>query len=115
MPDLDWPAFTRRPGTADRNFEHLTYDVVRRNFGPAGALVYPSNAVGVEFTLELTQDCALGRAGEAIAWQCKWYHPGPSASRAPRPGDIPADRAGWMRRRRCSICLTKTGILAAHE
>jgi hypothetical protein len=72
---LDWNVLTRLAGATDRNFEHLTYDLVRRHYGRYGALIYPSNAVGVEFSLELKADCEVGRAGETVAWQCKWYHP----------------------------------------
>lgn len=77
MPDLDWNALTRLSGSPDRNFEHLTYELVRRHYGRFGTLVFPSNATGVEFTLELSADCDLGAENEVVAWQCKWYHPVP--------------------------------------
>jgi hypothetical protein len=77
MASIDWNGLLRLPGEPDRNFEHFTYELVRRHYGPFGRLNYPSNAAGVEFTLELAADCHLGKAGQIVAWQCKWYFANP--------------------------------------
>jgi hypothetical protein len=76
MATIDWNGLLRLPGAPDRNFEHFTYELVRRHYGRFGRLSYPSNAAGVEFILELDEDCEeLGRKGQVVAWQCKWYFP----------------------------------------
>jgi len=74
MPELNWDAFTRLPGSAEKNFEVLCRGIVRRNFGSHGVFRALANQPGVEFHLKLDQHCdALGDPGRWWGWQCKWY------------------------------------------
>ncbi len=70
---LDWSSFRRLDGAPWRNFELVCHQVVRRTWGSYGVLSYPERQRGMEFHLLLHDDCELGRAGQRIGWQCKWY------------------------------------------
>src|SRR5882672_345877 len=72
---LDWSAFRRLSGPPWHNFEVVCHQVVRRTWGQYGVLSFPDRQPGVEFHLLLNEDCELGRAGERIGWQCRWYEP----------------------------------------
>lgn len=74
MPALNWDAFARLPGSAEKNFELLCRGIVRHNFGSYGVLRALANQPGVEFHLELDRRCdLLGDPGRWWGWQCKWY------------------------------------------
>ena len=74
MPALNWDAFAKLPGSAEKNFELLCRGVVRQNFGSFGVLRALANQPGVEFHLRLERRCdALGDPGRWWGWQCKWY------------------------------------------
>ncbi len=74
MPALNWDAFAKLPGSAEKNFELLCRGVVRENFGRLGVLRALANQPGVEFHLRLERRCgALGDPGRWWGWQCKWY------------------------------------------
>lgn len=90
MPALNWDAFTRLPGSAEKNFELLCQGIVRRNFGSYGVFRALANQPGVEFHLKLDQRCdALGDPGRWWGWQCKWYDlPANGALGATRKSDI---------------------------
>ncbi len=90
MPALNWDAFTRLPGSAEKNFELLCRGIVRRNFGSYGVFRALANQPGVEFHLKLDQHCdVLGDPGRWWGWQCKWYDlPASGALRAARRRDI---------------------------
>lgn len=90
MPALNWDAFTRLPGGAEKNFELLCRGIVRRNFGSYGVFRALANQPGVEFHLKLDQRCdALGDPGRWWGWQCKWYDlPAKGELGATRKSDI---------------------------
>ena len=75
MPPLDWPAFLRLPGGPWRNFEGFVYELVRRRYGAFGTPDFAIGSPGVEFSILLTRECEIGRVGDQIGWQCKWYYP----------------------------------------
>jgi hypothetical protein len=70
---LDWSAFRRLSGPPWHNFELVCHQVVRRTWGRYGLLSFPERQPGVEFHLLLSEDCELGKAGDRIGWQCRWY------------------------------------------
>ena len=73
MTQANWDVFTQLPGAATSNFEKLCRSLVRRHYGRFGNFRELANQPGVEFHLQLTEDCALGKPPEWIGWQCKWY------------------------------------------
>lgn len=73
MPQANWDVFTQLPGAATSNFEKLCRSLVRRHYGHFGHFRELANQPGVEFHLQLTKDCVLGRPPQWIGWQCKWY------------------------------------------
>lgn len=73
MPQANWDAFTQLPGAATSNFEKLCRSLVRRHYGRFGHFRELANQPGVEFHLQLTDDCVLGKPPQWIGWQCKWY------------------------------------------
>ncbi|MBU2829755.1 hypothetical protein [Acidithiobacillus ferriphilus] len=74
MPALNWDAFAKLPGSAEKNFELLCRGIVRQNYGSYGVLRALANQPGVEFHLKLDRPCdALGGPGRWWGWQCKWY------------------------------------------
>ncbi len=70
---LDWSKFEKLSGDKRINFENLCRSVIHIKFSKYGKFKALSNQAGVEFHLELTEDCQLGKRGECIGWQCKWY------------------------------------------
>jgi hypothetical protein len=73
MPQANWDVFTQLPGAATSNFEKLCRSLVRRHYGRFGHFRELANQPGVEFHLQLTDDCVLGKPPQWIGWQCKWY------------------------------------------
>lgn len=69
---LDWGAFTGLSGDPRRNFEVLYRSLVQRKWARFGRLRSVRQQPGVEFHLQLTEDCELGTAGKWFGWQCKW-------------------------------------------
>jgi hypothetical protein len=71
---LDWEKFKSLSGLDANNFEKLCRSIVRRRFGRFGPLVERKNQPGVEYFIELNQDCSeLGVIGDKVGWQCKWF------------------------------------------
>lgn len=73
MPEVNWDVFGELPGAADENFEKLCRSLVRRHYGQFGRFKQLANQPGVEFHLELTENCDLGAPPRWVGWQCKWY------------------------------------------
>lgn len=73
MPPLNWDAFTTLPGSSERNFEILCRSLIRRHYGRFGIFRAQAAQPGVEFHLQLTEDCSLGERGRWYGWQCRWY------------------------------------------
>jgi hypothetical protein len=73
MPQANWDVFTQLPGAATSNFEKLCRSLVRRHYGRFGHFRELANQPGVEFHIQLTEDCLLGKPPQWIGWQCKWY------------------------------------------
>lgn len=73
MPQANWDVFTQLPSAATSNFEKLCRSLVRRHYGRFGHFRELANQPGVEFHLQLTEDCVLGKPPQWIGWQCKWY------------------------------------------
>ena len=97
MPALNWDAFARLPGSAEKNFELLCRGIVRGNFDSYGVFRALANQPGVEFHLKLDQRCdALGDPDRWWGWQCRWY-------------DLPArGELGSTRRARIEEGIRKT-------
>lgn len=83
---LPWDKFAELEGDPTRNFELLCRGMVERNYGRFGQLRSHRQQPGVEFYMELDQDCELGSAGAIMGWQCRWY-------------DLPKDKSLGVRRR----------------
>lgn len=73
MPQANWEVFTQLPGADTSNFEKLCRSLVRRHYGRFGHFRELANQPGVEFHLQLTDDCVLGKPPQWIGWQCKLY------------------------------------------
>lgn len=73
MSQVNWNVFRNLPGAADENFERLCRTLIRRHYGCHGRFKQLANQPGVEFHLELTESCVLGKPPDWIGWQCKWY------------------------------------------
>ncbi len=111
---LDWNQFRKLPGDARLNFEKLWRQLVGCRYGGYGVFREYKNMSGVEFVLELVQDCdALGRRGDKIGWQCKF------PDRLELDGSISADtkrkfieslRKCRVRLTRCFLCCQATSI-----
>ncbi len=81
MPTLNWDAFAKLPGSAEKNFELLCRGAVFHNFSGLGCLRSLANPPGVEFHLNLERPCSiLGESGRWWGWQCKWYNLSTSSS-----------------------------------
>lgn len=71
---LDWVKFKSLPGLDADNYEKLCRSIVRRRFGRYGPLIELKNQPGVEFYIQLNQDCSeLGSFEDKVGWQCKWF------------------------------------------
>ncbi len=77
---LDWGKFNSLSGAQNKNFELLCRGVVRHTFGQYGQLVAYANMPGVEFYLDLNNDCSLGKKDRVFGWQCKWFDLRPGQS-----------------------------------
>ena len=62
MPALNWDAFAKLPGSAEKNFELLCRGIARQTFGSYGVLRALANQPGVEFHLKLERE-----AGDVVA------------------------------------------------
>lgn len=99
MPALNWDAFAKLPGSAEKNFELLCRGAVRHNFGSFGVLRALANQPGVEFHLKLDESCkALGDPGRWWGWQCRWYD-------LPSSGEL-----GSTRRKKIEEAIRKTEV-----
>lgn len=95
MHDFDWSTFAALPGAADRNWELLCRELVRRNYARYGRFGSVNQQPGVEFHLALEKECgSLGAAGAWWGWQCRWYsiQPGRSVGKQRRNRIIDAIR-----------------------
>src|SRR5262245_12805625 len=96
MPPVNWDAFGKLPGGAERNFEMLCRALIRRHYGRYGEFAARASQPGVEFHLRLETACLLGESGRWYGWQCRWY-------------DLPAGRPlGSARRNKIETAITKT-------
>lgn len=73
MAQANWDVFTQLPGAVTSNFEKLCRSLVRCHYGRFGHFRELANQPGVEFHLQLTDDCVLGKPPQWIGWQCKLY------------------------------------------
>ncbi len=74
MSSLDWTAFNRLPGSKSQNFENLCRQLIRSHFEACGKFRALKNQPGVEFHLELSQNCPrLGGPPRWYGWQCKFH------------------------------------------
>ncbi|MDO4706507.1 MAG: hypothetical protein Q4A98_09935 [Comamonadaceae bacterium] len=73
MPQVNWDVFCGLPGAATENFEKLCRSLIRRHYDRFGHFKQLANQPGIEFHLELTEPCDLGKPPRWIGWQCKWY------------------------------------------
>lgn len=71
---LDWSCFEKLPGDPRINFENLCRGIARTHWAQYGQFIALKNQPGVEFHLNLNQDCsALGVASRWYGWQCKKF------------------------------------------
>ncbi|MAS87830.1 MAG: hypothetical protein CMH30_07655 [Micavibrio sp.] len=71
---LNWSAFEILPGDARINFENLCRGIVHAHWAQYGQFIALKNQPGVEFHLNLNQDCpALGDSSRWYGWQCKKF------------------------------------------
>src|ERR1041385_1593711 len=70
---IDWSDFQKLPGSAESNFEFLCRALIRLHYGKHGQFAALANQPGVEFHLQLRENCALGAAEKWFGWQCRWY------------------------------------------
>jgi hypothetical protein len=74
MSSLDWTAFNSLRGSKSQNFEKLCRALIRCHFEPYGKFRALKNQPGVEFHLELSQNCPrLGEPPRWYGWQCKFH------------------------------------------
>lgn len=74
MPALNWETFKECSGDVRINFENLCRGIVRAHFGGYGHFKALKNQPGVEYHINLSQDCpSLGDATKWFGWQCKWF------------------------------------------
>lgn len=73
MTILDWERFAQLPGAPDANFERLCRSLMRRHYAQFGSFRGLANQAGVEFHLQLSEECDLGGPPRWYGWQCKWY------------------------------------------
>src|SRR6266487_6173594 len=77
---VDWSKFEKLPDSAQHNFEILCRSPIRLHYGQYGRFAALAAQPGVEFHLQLRENCALGKASDWFGWQCRWYRS--SADRA---------------------------------
>ncbi|CAN0344295.1 unnamed protein product, partial [Ectocarpus sp. 4 AP-2014] len=73
MSNLPWEKFSLLPGGAERNWELLCRELVRRNYAQFGDFRSLAQQPGVEFHLRMGSQCSLGKSGRHWGWQCRWY------------------------------------------
>lgn len=73
MPELDIGAFNSLPGDRSQNFEDLCRGLMRLHYGRAGTFKALVNQPGVEFHLQLINECNLGSPPRWFGWQCKYH------------------------------------------
>lgn len=73
MTELSWERFEELPGDSRTNFELLWRGAIKHNYARYGRFRARAQQPGVEFHLELEQECDLGEAGRWYGWQTKWW------------------------------------------
>ena len=73
MPSLDWTVFNSLSGSNSQNFENLCRGLMRLHYGRYGYFKALSNQPGVEFHIDLTENCSLGSPPRWFGWQCKLH------------------------------------------
>jgi hypothetical protein len=73
MAELDWNIFESLSGAQTKNWELLCRELVRRNYARFGDFRSTAQQPGIEFHLNLTDDCSLGDSITHWGWQCRWY------------------------------------------
>ncbi len=74
MPALDWKNFNALAGSRSQNFENLCRGLIRLHFESYGEFRALRNQPGVEFHLNLSQECpTLGQPPRWYGWQCKLH------------------------------------------
>lgn len=77
MTALDWDRFRDLPGDPRTNFELLWRGAIKINYARFGTFRAQAQQPGVEFHLNLEQECPLGKPGQWFGWQTKWWDIGP--------------------------------------
>ena len=74
MPSLNWTNFNALSGSRSQNFENLCRALMRVLFERFGQFKALRNQPGVEFHLELSEECPnLGAPPRWYGWQCKFH------------------------------------------
>ena len=74
MPPLDWTHFNALAGSRSHNFDCLCRALMRVHFERFGQFKALRNQPGVEFHLELSEECPnLGAPPRWYGWQCKLH------------------------------------------
>ncbi|MGB3764702.1 MAG: hypothetical protein WA966_15940, partial [Ornithinimicrobium sp.] len=73
MTELNWERFEELPGDPTTNFELLWRGAIKQNYARYGRFRARAQQPGVEFHLELEQECDLGEPGRWYGWQTKWW------------------------------------------
>ncbi len=76
MTELNWERFEELPGDSTTNFELLWRGAIKHNYARYGRFRARAQQPGVEFHLELEQECDLGEPGRWYGWQTKWWRIG---------------------------------------
>ncbi|MCL8023778.1 NACHT domain-containing protein [Nocardioides bruguierae] len=76
MTELNWDRFEELPGDSTTNFELLWRGAIKHNYARYGRFRARAQQPGVEFHLELEQECHLGEPGRWYGWQTKWWRIG---------------------------------------
>lgn len=93
---VNWNEFEKLPGSEQNNFELLSRSLIRLHYSRYGQFAALANQPGVEFHLQLRENCALGSGGRWFGWQCRWY-------------GLPSGKAlGTTRRKKIEESLAKT-------
>lgn len=93
---INWSEFEKLPGSANYNFEVLCRSLIWTHYNRHGTFKAISNQPGIEFDLQLNADCALGKVGMWLGWQCRWW-------------DLPSGKAiGTNRRNKIIEAINQT-------
>jgi hypothetical protein len=76
MTGLNWERFEELPGDRRTNFELLWRGAIKQKYARYGRFRARAQQPGVEFHLELDQECDLGEPGRWYGWQTKWWEIG---------------------------------------